>query len=431
VLQVSSCPISRGNSERQIKGGIQKVNSEKAATYQIGHQTIDGDNPAIQKALGEIHGKGGIRPICMCRNPGIEMYVSKVGDLYVIKRMPDTGSHHDTACVSYEHPSELSGLGEIIGTAIQENVDEGTTALKFNFSLTKLSSGRASPIISSGKEKNTVKDEEKKLTLRSTLDYLWEEAGFHKWSPAMDKKRNWFIIRKYLLEAAQNKTAKGSPLGQLLFIPETFSVDQKDQILVRRNSLLSRIMKPSGGTRKMMVFVGEVKEMTTSRFGYKMMIKHLPDFPFMMSEPMYNKLMGLFEDTLTLWDAVEDSHLIAIGTFGMNPSGFAVLEEVGLMITNENWIPFEHRFELMLLNALTQEGRTFMKGLRYNLLSTRPFASMVLTDADPGPTAMYIVPYESEAYSEALEQLIEDSQFPSWVWTPMEEPKPPIPPRLT
>ncbi|MBV9035044.1 MAG: DUF1173 family protein, partial [Acidobacteriaceae bacterium] len=32
-------------------------------------------------------------------------------------------------------PAELSGLGEVLGSAIQENVNDGTTSLKFAFSL--------------------------------------------------------------------------------------------------------------------------------------------------------------------------------------------------------------------------------------------------------------------------------------------------------
>jgi Protein of unknown function (DUF1173) len=49
-----------------------------------------------------------------------------------------------------------------------------------------------------GEEKNSVKTDGNKLSLRGTLHYLWEQAGFNKWSPGMAGKRNWFVIRKYL-----------------------------------------------------------------------------------------------------------------------------------------------------------------------------------------------------------------------------------------
>ena len=36
---------------------------------------------------------------------------------YIVKRMPDTGSHHAPDCPSYEPPAEFSGLGQVLGSA--------------------------------------------------------------------------------------------------------------------------------------------------------------------------------------------------------------------------------------------------------------------------------------------------------------------------
>ena len=70
--------------------------------------------------------------------------------------------------------------------------------------------------------------------MRGVLHYLWDEAGLNRWTPAMAGKRSWFVVRKYLLQAAENKAAKGSPLGDSLFIPETFQVEHRDEILARQ-----------------------------------------------------------------------------------------------------------------------------------------------------------------------------------------------------
>ena len=40
---------------------------------------------------------------------------------------PDTGDAHATGCESYEPPPELSGLGEVMGTAIQEDPEHAGT----------------------------------------------------------------------------------------------------------------------------------------------------------------------------------------------------------------------------------------------------------------------------------------------------------------
>src|SRR3546814_10419832 len=69
-----------------------------------------------------------------------------------------------------------------------------------------LQPGRAAPTPGTG-ESDSVRTDGAKLTLRGTLHYLWEQAGFNRWAPAMSGKRSWGVIRKYILQAAADKTA--------------------------------------------------------------------------------------------------------------------------------------------------------------------------------------------------------------------------------
>ncbi|ABM44338.1 MULTISPECIES: DUF1173 domain-containing protein [Burkholderiales] len=395
------------------------------AIYQIGGQSIHSDDPALSELLANIYSSRE-RPLCLCRTPGIEMYVAKVDEKYLIKRMPNSGSGHAPACDSYEPPPELSGLGQVIGSAIQENPDEGTTALKFDFALSKGAS-RSAPA-PSGKETDSVKTDGNKLTLRGTLHYLWEEAGFNRWAPTMAGKRSWYVIRKYLLQAAEDKTAKGASLAGMLYMPESFNAEKKNEITQRRLAQMMRIATPEKGTRRLMLVVGEVKELAQSRYGHKIVLKHLPDCHFMMNDDIYKRLLKRFEVELGLWDALEGTHLMMIGTFSIGATGVASLEEVALMCVTENWIPFESTFEKMALDALTQQNRRFMKGMRYNLPSTRPLACAVASDTEPEPTAMYVVPPgASEDYAAAVDELIAESKLPSWKWVAGEAPMPALP----
>jgi hypothetical protein len=77
------------------------------------------------------------RPKCLCVPGGVPLYIAKINNAYILKRMPNTGGAHSPGCVSYEPPHELSGLGEVLGQAIQENPEDGSVALKFDFALTK------------------------------------------------------------------------------------------------------------------------------------------------------------------------------------------------------------------------------------------------------------------------------------------------------
>ncbi|WP_459203461.1 DUF1173 domain-containing protein (plasmid) [Ralstonia pseudosolanacearum] len=384
------------------------------AVYQVGSRSVHSDDPALPELLATIYAEK-TRPLCLCRMPGIEMYVAKVDGKYLVKRMPNSGSDHAPACDSYEPPPELSGLGQVIGSAIQEDPEEGTTALKFDFSLSKAADRKAPT--PSDKETDSVKTDGNKLTLRGTLHYLWEQAGFNRWAPTMSGKRSWYVIRKYLLQAAEDKTAKGASLADILYIPETFNADKKAEITQRRMAHMMRIAAPERGTRRLMLAIGEVKEVAQSRYGHKIVLKHLPDCHFMMNDDIHKRLLKRFEVELGLWDALEGTHLMMIGTFGIGPTGVASLEEAALMCVTENWIPFESTFDKMVLDALTQQNRRFMKGMRYNLPSTRPLACAVTSDTEP-PTAMYVIPPgASDEYAAAVDELIADSKLPSWVWS--------------
>src|SRR5690349_10380786 len=178
--------------------------------FQIGEAILSTNDPQLAPILADAHARR-IRPLCLCCEPGASMYVARVAGQFIPKRMPGTGAQHDPGCESYEAPPELSGFGDVVGRAIQEDADTGETVLKLGFSLSR--TGRKPAAAAAARESDGVKADASKLSLKATLHYLWEEAGFNRWSDRMAGKRNWFIIRKHLLQAADSKTAKGVPLS--------------------------------------------------------------------------------------------------------------------------------------------------------------------------------------------------------------------------
>ena len=379
-----------------------------------------------QKTLALMH-KNRQRPLCPCQTPGIEMYIAKIGDQYIIKRMPNTGSLHSTDCESYEPPAELSGLGDMLGSAIKEDADEGVTELRFDFSLAKVA-GRGAPQKSDDDDTSSVRTYGSRLTLRSTLHYLWEEAGFNRWTPAMAGKRNWAVMRKHLLLAAENKIAKGAPLTEQMYIPEFFSVDRKDTILQNRHTQF-KWLRSSTASNKMMILIGELKEILPSRFGHKLVIKHCADLPFLINDDLHKRLLKRYFSELDLWDTFEDMHLVIVGTFGLNAANIPILDELSLMATTANWMPFESIYDKAIIDKMTEEKRRFIKGLRYNLPGSKPLASAVLTDTHPLATALYAIPIEpTEGYLAELKSLIEGSRLAASQWDTSEYEIPELPP---
>jgi len=279
---------------------------EAMRRFRLADRVIEETAPDLQDVLAYAY-RHRIRPLCLCKEPGLAMYVAQVGDQFIVKRMPLSGSEHDSACPSYEPPDELSGLGVLIGSAIQIDPESGLSALKVGFSLTKVGA-RATPVTGADGA-DSVAGETKKLSLRSLLHYLWHQAELTAWTSRWAGKRHWWNIRWHLREAARQMTVKGGMLSDVLFVPEPFRTSDKAAIEQRRAAALAPALPPRSGARKLMILLGEVKEVSPSRSGHRLIVKHMPDFPFMLDEEIHRRLRVRFENELMLWSADEASHL--------------------------------------------------------------------------------------------------------------------------
>ena len=388
-----------------------------------GHAFNDNDPQLYPLTIKAYNHK--VRPLCLCKTPGVEMYIARFEGRYIIKRMPNSGNQHAPTCDSYVPPAELSGLGQVLGHAIQESPEDNSTLLKLEFSLSK-GGNRAAPTPGTA-EHDSVKSDGNKLTLRGLLHYLWEEAGFNRWYPAMAGKRNWFIVRKYLLQAAEKKMAKGMDLSEILYLPEAFNERIKVDIIKRRTALMTKIAAKTS-VRRLMIIVGEIEKIEQARYGHQVVFKEALDWPVMLSDEMHTKLRKRFAYELAVHNKSNNAHLVAIGTISLDAAYTPSFEEISVMITNPNWIPYEHYHEELLLDCLNEGNRRFIKGLRYNLSSKQPLASVILTDTTETATAMYIVPPSSDDnYIKQVDELVKNSELKSWIYHAQDE-MPPLPP---
>lgn len=390
--------------------------------YQFASQSLDDDAGSFLTELAAAHATK-FRPRCLCQTPNPEMYVAKFGGSFVIKRMPGTGIAHDSGCDHFEPPPSLSGLGDVLGRAIQQK-DDGHTVLKLDFSLTKI--GRSAPAQASESKSDTVKAETNKLSLLGLLHYLWHEAELNKWNPRFAGRRNWPMVQARLIDAASAKETKKTALAERLYVPEPYYRERAQEIDGRRMKQLQPYMPTSANKTEMLIYVGELKNIEPSRFGSKLVIKHAPSFPIFMDEKMEKSVRKRFALELDLAEAHEQLKLVMIATAGLNRAASAQLAEVSIMLVNENWIPVESLSELELIDHLTADKRSFTKTLRFNV-KERPIASALLTDTTP-VCAMYIRPEAAdEAYSQILEDMEKEAGVATWLWDPEDGQWPQIP----
>ena len=136
------------------------------------------------------------------------------------------------------------------------------------------------------------------------------------------------------------------------------------------------------------------------------------------NDPLVFEPLTRFIKELGLWNNYGDQcHLMFICTILKTPSDLPLIQEISFMLVNKQWIPFESKYEYDLIEEMIESKRQFIKGLRYNLPSNKPLASLVAVDTVPKPTGMYIIPSnESEAYIQGIEQMIEESDYAAWQW---------------
>jgi len=178
--------------------------------------------------------------------------------------------------------------------------------------------GARSIELGSGNGSDSVATDGTKLSLRGLLRYLWDQAELTHWHPRFAGKRSWATVRKHLLIAAESKIARGAALQSRLYIPEIFTVEHRDEINARRVSHLMHAAGKPKGPRSLMLLIGEVKEIVPARYGFKAVIKHVPDQPSALDEQLYRRMGRRFERELSLWGASDAVYMMLNATFGLN-----------------------------------------------------------------------------------------------------------------
>lgn len=395
------------------------------SAYLIHGQRLAPDDAGFGEALASAHASRH-RPLCLCRAAGLPMYVARLGSGFIVKRMPDAGEQHAPDCPSYEPPPELSGLGALKGTAIVEDPAAGVTSLKLGFALSKGSSRSNTPP-AGGDGADSVASDGSKLTMRGLLHYLWDEAELTRWQPGFAGRRSWAVVRKQLLLAAEGKVARGRSLQDQLYIPEPFSVEQRDEINARRVARWSGAAGQGQRRHPLLLLLGEVKEIVPARFGYKAVIKHVPDQAFMLDETLYGRMARRFEFELARWSSSECLHMVIMATFSVRKNLVPVVDELTLMPTTPQWIPVSDAYEQQLVERLLRDGRRFIKSLRYNLSQECQVASVVLTDAEGGPVPLFVAARPVEWTASDISAAEATGSSGRWVWWPSESALPPLP----
>ena len=379
----------------------------------------------LQEALARVHDTPE-RPRCMCAHGGIEMYVAR-HRLYVVKRMPGTGAQHHATCASYEPEYSQSGLGELMGQSIIER-SPASVELRVDFPLAR-APGRT-VATSTPQESAEITAPRHRMSLRAVMHFLFERAGFNRWTPAMEGKRTQAVLHRYLLEAADGIETKGVQLSERLYVPEQFREERKAEIAERRRGRFAVLRAPEDDVRfKMALVIGEYKCEEPSPFGRKVWLRHMPDAPLFIDASAWERLRRVYGALFEARDADTKTkqRLILCALIYAKREHVYQIEATSAMLTTENWIPLEGIHEADLIHELTTQKRSFLKPLRYDARSAAAFPNALLLDTGASPTALHVVSALLDPRDRlAKEKAIKAQGAAPWVWH-TDQPMPPLP----
>lgn len=384
-----------------------------AQRFSIKGRVFNADDVQLQAVLTEIH-ETSERPRCLCVPGGVEMYVA-YHQKFVIKRMPETGSLHHPGCPSYEPALQHSGLGELMGDAVLET-GLGTVELRVDFAWTRMSGGS----VPRGKSQDVseVVVPRRRMSLRALMHFLFERAGFNRWSPAMQGKRNQGVLHKYLLEAAEEVSIKGLVLAERLYIPEPFSEATRAHAAQRRREKLA-VLNSGEGQNPAAIVMGEFKASEVTPLGRRVWIKHMPDAPLLINAKAWERIERVFAALFEARDADtgHNARLMMAALIRARREHTYEIDVASLMLTSAHWIPIEGVYELPLLHALVEQQRRFVKPLRYDAKSASAFPNALLLDVGATPIPLHV----TSAFMNPKEQVIKASALKNcgpeaWVW---------------
>jgi uncharacterized protein DUF1173 len=382
--------------------------------FSINGRVLPVDDPQLQSALAQIY-EMPERPRCLCVPGGVELYVAHHHRRFVAKRMPESGNRHHPNCPSYEPDVQQSGLGELMGEAVLES-EPGNVELRVDFPWTK-TAGRAVPR-TSPEDRSEVEVPRRRMSLRALMHFLFERAGFNRWSPAMMGKRNQGVLHKYLMEAAEHVAVKGVALADRLYVPEPFSEAGMADAARRRREKLA-VLRPKDGQSPLAIVIGEFKSCDATASGRRVWIKHMPNAPLLVAAKTWERIERVFAPLFETQDADTGFkvRLMFAALIHARREQTYEIDAASLMLTSEHWIPVAGVHELPLVHTLVEHQRRFVKPLRYDAKAAAAFPNALLLDVGAVPAPLHVVSAHLEANERAAKELaLRQGNASPWVW---------------
>lgn len=330
-------------------------------------------------------------PRCECTKNAPSLYIAKRNKYYLAK-MPNTGKLHNPECESFDLDVKTRGLGVFDTNVVTVNSD-GMLAIKLqspfshkkSIKIARLSNDL--PPIPPVKHESSGKQD--KMTLSGFLSVLWEEAELNRWYPLFAGKRSWAVLRRRLLEAAENILAKKTLLSEILFIPEPFKTDKADDIDTRRRRQYHSIMQVKKGVTQYMVVVGRIREVLYSEEGCSIRLgQQGNNVVYWGGKHILKKLINDAKTIEKVSKSNTESRVMTMMVVMTDDTGALSIRDIGFLEVDNHYLPLTNIKDGFIINALIEEDRAFIKTMDYSTHIIDVHPSFLLLDVGNKPYPM-------------------------------------------
>ena len=374
-----------------------------------------------QAALAEAYAAGS-KPICSCVSEGIPLTIAKKNQLFFIRRLPKSGHLHHLGCPRYEMPAVLSGRGELQESAIKVQ-DDDSSVLSIDFKMAV----KDKKMVKKEKESSeasegtaTVEASKKALTLKATLDFLYETAELTHWTNDMHRQRSWASVKKAIISAAGATHAKGHSLSDVLYMPEPYNADKREEQQEQFDRYIHKMAQRDRGEQLLGLIIAPVKIFPEEEDEGHMVFTHMPDVNILVDKSMVKRVYKSYEEPLALsMERPDEFKLLAIAHIHVTMAENISLLNLGFISLDSRWLPSKSMSERLLLNHLVKEQLPFRCCLTYNrpIGADTIMASVVYEKA--GVNNAVIVPTDTSSldYLDNVENTVKDADLPFEVWS--------------
>mgnify|MGYP001411095241 CR=1 FL=1 len=325
-------------------------------------QTKDEYKKGWQSVLRAAHGANrGIKAVgCGCPSQlPRPLYIRTRGDQFHLACWPGMGSNHAKDCRYYSFDVQRSGLQAYAEGVIQQS-NNGMLDIKLAHGATQDGQQQLHNLVVSGSRYRQAA-----MSIHGLLHLIWQEAELSVWHPAMEGKRNFWVVSEYTSRAADRiGNAKGN-LGQVLVAP----ADKGSKRADRNNEVLA-----TAYAKKRRVYILGV--LARYRDDQDSGLPESPRFakPFgyprlFLSDTLLEQLNERYEREIQSWQGGERVVMLVQAQVQQSKKTgrlYCRAEGAGMMMVSPQWIPAMSIDELALERSMREAGRAFEKPMRFD-----------------------------------------------------------------